>query len=205
MLRPAINLLLFCLVLCACVHADTEIRNFRVPDEHAAPATPPGALVHLHSQTPTTLKLNSSSPELWVHVPLDDGAWTARLSWPASMPTRFGLNVYPWSGQAEAAVGSSHGALLHITAQALSPRIRHHLLHRLGFAVKPAEVRPDEEFDTTFHLLVEPLYLGVLPATAVSAIAGIGVMIALAAVSAPLLWRRVVAESRGPGLGDKNK
>lgn len=43
----------------------------------------------------------------------------------------------------------------------------------------------DDEFETTFHILVEPLLLGVLPQTAVSAVVAIVVCVAAAALVAP--------------------
>lgn len=181
-MRFILNLLLFCLLGIAL--ADTEIRNFLIPDPHAPPATPPSVL-DLHPRTSSTLHINSTTPELWARVPLQHGAWTARISWPASMPTRFELTVYP----------GSNDALLHMTAQSLSPRMRHPLLHRLGLASDPAKVQ-DNDFNTTFHIIVEPLYLGVLPATAVSAVAAILVMAAMGALAAPRLLSWVKTEAR---------
>lgn len=190
-----IILYLFVLSLLCLVRADTEIRNFVVSAEHAAPATPDGAVIDLSPGT-NTLQINSSVPELWVHVPLHAGSWTARLSWPGSRPTRFGMAVYPWSEDRLEAKEHAAGVLLHITAEALSPRMKHPFLHRLGLASNPQQVPPDSEFATAFHLLVEPLYFGVLPATAVSAIWGIGVLGAVAALAAPRLLRRISKASR---------
>lgn len=73
--------------------------------------------------------------------------------------------------------------------------MRHPLLHRLGLASDPAKVQ-DNDFNTTFHIIVEPLYLGVLPATAVSAVAAILVMAAMGALAAPRLLSWVKTEAR---------
>ena len=75
------------------------------------------------------------------------------------------------------------GALLRIRAQALSPRMPHPLLVRLGWISDGSKI-DDSEFETPFHLVLEPLVLGV-PATAGSAVAAVLVMAAIAALCAP--------------------
>jgi hypothetical protein len=65
--------------------------------------------------------------------------------------------------------------VFHVAAAALAPRVPFFNPDNLS----------DSEFETAFHILVEPLLLGVLPRTAVSAVGAIAVCVALAALLAP--------------------
>jgi hypothetical protein len=113
------------------------------------------------------------------------------------------MEVYP--------ADEGKGALLHVRARPLSPRIRQpwHLLDRLDFfnlldhadlvlenpivkrlglaasREKAEEVLADDEFETPFHVILEPLVLGVLPRTAVPAVLAILVMLVGAGLAAP--------------------
>lgn len=72
--------------------------------------------------------------------------------------------------------------------------MRHPLLERFGWGGSKLS---DDEFETTFHLVLEPLLLGVIPQTAWSAIAAIVVMVSLAIVAVPYVLRaldRVIAQ-----------
>ncbi|CAK9783261.1 hypothetical protein CC85DRAFT_299043 [Cutaneotrichosporon oleaginosum] len=154
-------LLLFTLLSLAL--ADTEIVNVRIP-------LPPSDLVgvkltRLEAGRRHTHTLSSNDSETYFFAALDPGGWTARISWPASTPTRFTITPH----------GHADGAVFHVRASALAPRVPY--FNPEGLA--------DSDFETTFHILVEPLLLGVLPRTAVSAFGAIAVCVAIAAFLAP--------------------
>jgi hypothetical protein len=81
---------------------------------------------------------------------------------------------------------SSSGVIIHLSASLLSPRFP-----RQPFAPTPSEHLPtaNDEFYTTFALVIEPLILGVLPKTAVSAIGWILVFGLGAACTVPTMIR----------------
>lgn len=99
---------------------------------------------------------------------LPAGSWTARISWPASTPTRFKLDPYSMEGE----------TVFHVSAASLSPKVPY--------------VGVEEGFETTFHVLVEPLLGGFLPRTAVSAVIAIVALVGTAAMVAPKAIRGMV-------------
>lgn len=149
--------------------------------------------------------------------------WTIRLSWPGSVsastsllmikltwqsPTRFDLSLRPLNST----IPGDHSALLLISASPLSvpipiSPIRHPVLSHLASLLHPA---PDasrglakiadigtEEWETTFHLVFEPLILGVLPRTAIPAVLLILVFGGGAACCVPSIIRLLERTHRG--------
>lgn len=173
------------------------------PDTYATP-TPHVADISIHL-TPSvrhTDVVSHNRSRLKFALDLPPGEWTARISWPASTPAK----IYLGSSTARAGVGAGGGdgggggagegdgggdvkgeregegngdregrrlTVLHVLGMPLSPRIPY-----------PGQ-RPDEEFETTFHILVEPMLLGVLPQTAVSAVVALVVCVGVAVWVAP--------------------
>jgi hypothetical protein len=89
---------------------------------------------------------------------------------------------------------SSDGVMIHLSAALLSPRFP-----RQPFKSAPNGhlIIADEEFYTTFALVIEPLILGVLPQTAISALCWILVFGLGAACTVPTIIRYL--ESIGTG------
>ncbi|KAL7425241.1 hypothetical protein Q5752_000929 [Cryptotrichosporon argae] len=153
--------------------ADTEILNFRLPppdsNAHAPARARPDVRLTQAQAGAVGLSVSASDPERWVELALPAGAWTARVSWAASSPTRFGL--------------SQHADRLRITAAPLSPRMPHPLL-----GTADSDGGPDDSaFSTDFTLVVEPLVAGV-PRSALPAAAAVLVF----AAGACLAVRRII-------------
>lgn len=101
-------------------------------------------------------------------------------------------------------------AILHVSARPLSPRFPHPLLATL-YARLPQSVRAvlpappvttsldNAEWSTTYHVVLEPLVLGVLPKTAVPAVWAILVFVLGAALVVPSLIR-ALEKGRGRAL-----
>jgi hypothetical protein len=83
---------------------------------------------------------------------------------------------------------STARTLLHIRAKALSPRMPHPLLARFGWT---PPTLTDADFETPFHLVLEPLILGIVPRTTVSAIGAVVVMVLAAVACVPFAIRFV--------------
>ena len=78
-------------------------------------------------------------------------------------PTIFNLDVYSTS---------ERQATLHIVTRPLSPRFPHPLLNNFTgqLAESLGHQNKSQEFTTTFHLVLEPLILSLLPLTAIPTI-----------------------------------
>ncbi|GMK56580.1 hypothetical protein CspeluHIS016_0304200 [Cutaneotrichosporon spelunceum] len=159
--------LLLVLALLGPAVADTEIVNARIP---LPPSQLPDAkLTPIAAGQRETYTLSSNDTDVYFFASLQEGSWTARISWPASTPTRFQLTP----------LAHPDGAVFHVNASALSPRVPY---------FNP-EGKRDSDFETTFHILVEPLLLGVVPRTAVSAVGAIVVCVGVAVLVASRFLR----------------
>lgn len=94
------------------------------------------------------------------------------MSWPASTPTRFEMDIQPGTAGAP--------AVLFLKASPLSPRIDHtRVLGYLGRIVgldvgtDSGNLADPSSFSTTFTVVLEPLMFGVLPRTAIPAVIAI--------------------------------
>lgn len=88
---------------------------------------------------------------------------------------------------------SSIGVIVHLSAALLSPRFPRHPFKSIPSGHLPIS---DDEFYATFALVIEPLILGVLPKTAVSAIGWILVFGLGAAYTVPTIIRYLDSFSR---------
>jgi hypothetical protein len=88
---------------------------------------------------------------------------------------------------------SSDGVIIHLSAALLSPRFP-----RQPFKSIPSGQSPiaDDEFNTTFALVIEPLTFGVLPQTALPALGWILVFGLGAACTVPSIIRYLDSFSR---------
>jgi len=95
------------------------------------------------------------------------------------MPTKFEMEVLP-------DLESVDAVIVHLSGSLLSPRFP-----RQPFKPTPSGDSPiaNEEFPTTFALVIEPLILGVLPQTAIPALVWILVFGSGAACTVPTIIR----------------
>ena len=98
---------------------------------------------------------------------------------------------------------SSEGVIIHLSASLLSPRFPRQPFKSGSEAHLPTA---DDEFYTTFALVIEPLIFGVLPKTAIPALGWILVFALGAACAVPTIIRNLDFKSRngeeersGPG------
>ena len=81
---------------------------------------------------------------------------------------------------------SNSGVIIHLSAALLSPRFPRQPFKPTSVGQLPIS---DDEFYTTFALVIEPLILGVLPKTAITAIAWIVIFGLGAACTVPTIIR----------------
>ncbi|KZP10100.1 hypothetical protein FIBSPDRAFT_899983 [Athelia psychrophila] len=132
------------------------------------------------------------SSELWVVLDLDDPSWrsyskfTLRVSWPAYSPASFTMNIYSpdsmptWFAESPSSAGASPGGKMtrrkyaHITA-----------VEETGIPLSGTLIA--ERVD--FRIILEPLVLGVLPASLQSTVATIALFGFLASLVVPRINR----------------
>ncbi|KAL1412567.1 hypothetical protein Q8F55_000314 [Vanrija albida] len=209
--------LLLLLALAALVAADTEIVNFRLPLTGKVVAPPRGAALAslTASQRQAGLTVSDAQPEVWVALDLEDKgkSWTARLSWPGSSPTRFAAHIHP-SGAGGVLLHITAAPLSPRMPHPLLRRVRALFgenesksdddaasthshsswtswedIGLVNYNSADPTSPADWPFHTDFHLVLEPLILGVLPATAASALAAIALFALAGALIAPYLIR----------------
>ncbi|GFZ49774.1 hypothetical protein JCM24511_07177 [Saitozyma sp. JCM 24511] len=201
-----------CLSLLPLVLADTEIRNLHLPLPGADSIDIlPADHLTLSSRSPLELSVSSDQAEQRILLDFgDDGeAWTVRVSWPGSAPTKWDLAITP---------SSPRTAILHLTAAPLSPPFPHPLLSQLNaylpsylrtIGARPVDREGSEtettmqratkskiKWETKAHILLEPLILGVIPSTAVPAVGWIIVLVFGAGLVVPSLITWLEAAKR---------
>ncbi|KAJ3513242.1 hypothetical protein NLJ89_g3059 [Agrocybe chaxingu] len=177
------------------VLGNTEIINFSVADNQALvlpftsswpvldPSTP--FTIHNVSSAPLGTKLpqgicatldnrdsdgnTSSCPhELWIVLDLDQGKWkgftnfTLRLSWPAYHPTDFHLKIFDPANLVPSFRVSSPGISIPV-------RRKYARIQAVHSGVLTPGVRLDNasRYTVPVHVILEPLYLGVLPTSVI--------------------------------------
>jgi hypothetical protein len=88
---------------------------------------------------------------------------------------------------------SGNGVIIHLSAALLSPRFPRHPFKSIPSRQSPIS---EDEFYTTFALVIEPLILGVLPETAIPALGWILVFGLGAACTVPGIIRYLDSFSR---------
>ncbi|KAJ7292846.1 hypothetical protein C8J57DRAFT_1267271 [Mycena rebaudengoi] len=197
--------LLLCSCLPAVILANTEIINFAV-SESAAVALPPALKWPvLPARTPTTLAVRpaplhtaldtvcqpvtnaSCAHELWLALDLDDtpySKFTLRLSYPASTPTDYLIQVLDPPAVAALFRLPAHGSS-HTNTKRKYARIR-----AVDTGVRTPTAQPPQNPNAPppaaeFILVLEPLYLGVLPASLTPFLLVALPVLALAACAVP--------------------
>ncbi|KAH9885441.1 hypothetical protein C8Q73DRAFT_795858 [Cubamyces lactineus] len=122
--------------------------------------------------------------ETWLTVDLDASPWlsyskfTLRVSWPAMHPADFFIDIYSPSQLAER-FGHSKDAPDHSAALTRKKFARIRVVHSGVFTPSPENVKRTVE-PVPFIVLVEPLYLGVLPASLVPTLTFLLAVVAVA-------------------------
>ncbi|KAH7924473.1 hypothetical protein BV22DRAFT_1066690 [Leucogyrophana mollusca] len=216
MLTPStsISTLIFLMLLCRRVTANTEIINLVASEENKVvlPSVPVGnwpTLHYAHNELrwaihPAPLDTNlsqlcesdahpaspESSPflcphELWVALDLDDQNWrayskfTLRLSWPASSPADFLIEIHTpesLSTRLSTTTRQKYARIRVVDAGVLTPGPH---LKSPEFAVEPVP----------FILILEQLYLGILPASLLPTVCFLVPVLLAAAMTVPYITR----------------
>ncbi|KAI0354756.1 hypothetical protein OH77DRAFT_489360 [Trametes cingulata] len=199
------------------VSANTEIVNFDASPSAGAlfpqtsnwpvlnPSNPQILLQVLPAPVDTSITsvCEPSNPgichhETWLSLDLDQEPWlsyskfTCRISWPASHPAEFFIDLYTPSSLASVLSGSdrvysTHPAGDNTLTRRKYARIR--LISQAVFTPSPATRNRTVE-PVPFMVIVEPLYLGVIPASLVPTLA---TLLALVAVTAFFVLPRIHA------------
>ncbi|ORY34624.1 hypothetical protein BCR39DRAFT_585592 [Naematelia encephala] len=205
MQRCACIIFLYFIALVALVSADTEIRNFRLPlpdPPLAQTESVPTQVETILSSSQRQIVLNVSTYDSgrWINLILDEDyrAWTIRMSWPASQPTKFQLDLVPNPDP------NLMQAFLRIAAKPLSPTMPHPLLDDWYPARAKPDARSFEKLETTFQLVLEPLVFGFLPRTAVPTVLMIVVSLLGSSMAVPSIIR-VIESLRLGDVGAKDE
>lgn len=146
------------------------------------------------------------SHELWLVLDLDANDWlpfskfTLRISWPACSPADFSVDVYAPEDFANLFLGHnvSQESAMFMTRQ----KIAHITLHDSAIFTPSSSppilhAEPQLPDPVPFIVLLEPLYLGVLPASVLPVVGLLTAVIAFAALAVlPLAQRWIFAVAR---------
>ncbi|KAI0313219.1 hypothetical protein OF83DRAFT_573168 [Amylostereum chailletii] len=122
--------------------------------------------------------------ELWTTLDLDDDGWTRydrftlRISWPASSPADFSMTLYT---PTELADYFPHPSTSSRASSNLTTRRQYARIRVVHTGVRPPSQRDLASPPVPFILLLEPLYLGVLPAS-------VALVLAFFALLIPVAW-----------------
>ncbi|KIJ06778.1 hypothetical protein PAXINDRAFT_177736 [Paxillus involutus ATCC 200175] len=167
-------------------HSDNERQWALQP---AALHTPLHQVCEIDDETALSERPFSCPHELWVILDLDDKEWesyttfTLRLSWAASAPADFSIEIYSPEAQAPT-TRSKYARIRVVNAGVLTPGARPQVPRTSSDA--PANLAVEYEPDSVpFIVILEPLYLGVLPASLLPTVCFLIPILLVAAMSVP--------------------
>ncbi|KAJ7508624.1 hypothetical protein B0H11DRAFT_1848258 [Mycena galericulata] len=135
--------------------------------------------------------------ELWVVLDLDStehayAKYTLRLSWAASMPTDFYMDVLDPEEAAALALTPTPESKAKANAHAPLTRRKYARIRAVDAGVRTPRVSsspPDPPAQVDFHLTLEPLLLGVLPASLLPFLLVAGAVLAAVGTALPAVLR----------------
>ncbi|KIM88865.1 hypothetical protein PILCRDRAFT_813856 [Piloderma croceum F 1598] len=200
------------------VNANTEIRNFEVTEQQEIiipqiskwPTLFPGknegemalqmapAETSLDNMSPNAAVWNPKSypHEIWVVLDLDHEEWkkyskfTLRLSWPASLPASFFMQIYTPESLFGELPKSLQTSITEINKDTPEARITRRMFAHIRVVDETggisATTAPQH---VTFRVILEPLIMGVLPASVQPTVLAIVLVASLAALAVPWINR----------------
>ncbi|KAF9469646.1 hypothetical protein BDZ94DRAFT_16277 [Collybia nuda] len=136
--------------------------------------------------------------ELWITLDLMPGDWnaytkfTVRISWPASYPSDFSIDIY----DSERLAAHFYGAPVHWLESEVRQKYARIRIVDIGVPTPTSETKvspwkrmPLESNPVPFIVILEPLYFGLLPASVTPVLGFIVLVCALAGLVAPIINR----------------
>ncbi|KAA1471637.1 hypothetical protein DENSPDRAFT_859058 [Dentipellis sp. KUC8613] len=135
--------------------------------------------------------------EIWLILDLDDARWsdfskyTLRISWPASSPADFLIDLYTPSTLASRLYPTAHRSPSSTQTRRQYARIR-----LIDTGVRPPSTQPHPVPPVPFIVRLEPLLLGVLPASVAPILAFLVSVIGAAVMLLPHIQQRIEKAAR---------